>query len=302
MDKTAVAFYMRNGYNKRKTQERVPCVMHDGRYQDRTNFTSNDYLHINSCGVNRYLFTGEERNIGVFRPDGRVDIHLLLVTHGTMHAKTNDRLFLLNAGDCMVYLPHTAQHYTMYVSAQEPLYESLWLHFCGTAAEEVMRTARLWRSEPIKPVVPAEAQRVFEAIVRAHRAGDQLTACGNILRLLAQLSPCRAQPESESVRRVRAEAEFIAQHYPEKIDLDACAARCCLSRSRFTHLFTEVHGRSPYRYQQELRLEQARELLAYSSLSVSEIAEQLGFEDALYFSRLFRRGFGVPPSAFRRKG
>lgn len=274
----------------------------DGRHQDRTNFLSDEYLHINSCGVNRYLYTGEEQNICIFRPGGRVDIHLLLVTHGMVQAESDDRLFVLHAGDCMVYLPHAPQRYTSCVSAQHPLCESLWLHFCGTAAEEAVRSAELWASEPVHPMMPAEATRIFEAMIRAHRAGDALTACGNILRLLAQLSPRHAPSESESVGHIRAEAEFIAQHYPEKIDLDTCAARCCLSRSRFTHLFTEVMGKSPLQYQQQLRLEQARELLVYSSLSVSEIAQQLGFDDPLYFSRMFRRTCGVAPSAFRKKG
>ena len=133
---------------------------------------------------------------------------------------------------------------------------------------------------------------------RAHRAGDALTANGQLLRMMAQLGPRRVADDARG-RALRAEAAFIDAHYPEPIDFDACAARCCLSRSRFSHLFTAAFGAPPRRYQQRLRMAQACELLAYSSLTVAEIAAQLGYGDALYFSRVFRQAVGCAPTAFR---
>ena len=127
-----------------------------------------------------------------------------------------------------------------------------------------------------------------------------MTAIGNLLRLIALLSPRTKAPQNIGARLILAEAEFISSHYSEEIDLDKCAERCGFSRSRFTHLFTEVIGISPYRYQQKFRLEQACELLRSTALSVSEVAENVGFQDALYFSRLFRKRFGMAPSDMRK--
>lgn len=271
----------------------------DGRYWDRTNFTSSEYLHINSCGVNRLDFPGHNSRMRIYRPDGRVDFHLLLVTRGELQILMPTPHRTLTEGMCMVYYPDTPQEYAFTATENAPRAESLWVHFCGTAVPEIMQKAGILCSGPINPFVTGEIKRIFEHLLRAHRMEDEITACGHLLRLIARLSPERKMPEGEIHRRIRAEAEYISNHYPEEIDLDTCASRCCLSRSRFAHLFTQLIGTSPRRYQLNLRMEQAQDLLAWSTLNVSEIAAQLGFADALYFSRLFRKYYNTSPSEFR---
>jgi len=56
-------------------------------------------------------------------------------------------------------------------------------------------------------------------------------------------------------------------------------------------------GMSPLAYVHRLRLEEAYRLLSNSSMNVAEVAGNVGFDDANYFSRLFRRKMGMPPSA-----
>jgi AraC-like DNA-binding protein len=60
-------------------------------------------------------------------------------------------------------------------------------------------------------------------------------------------------------------------------------------------------GISPMQYVQHLRLEEAKRLLRSTDLPIAEIAEQVGFADALYFSRLIHRESGVSPSLFRQR-
>lgn len=80
------------------------------------------------------------------------------------------------------------------------------------------------------------------------------------------------------------------------------AAFTARSPSSLAHLFKRLTGRSIRNYQIEVKLDEAdRLLLAFSQMPVKEIAGQLGFEDPLYFSRLYRKYRGVSPSA-RRAG
>ena len=271
-----------------------------GRYKDRTNFTSDEFLHINSCGVSRFCYSGKPRTTQIYRPDGRVDYHFFLVTAGTVTAVCCGKCHTLTEGDGMFYRAHDPQDYNFIVDERSPVSSNLYVHFCGTAIEEAMQKANLVQSMPIRKC-SGEIKRVFDALIRSYRLKDDLTACGNLLRLISVLSPNHTAFQNESVRLISAEAEYISSHYAEEIDLDASAARCNLSRSRFTHLFGETFGISPYRFQLRLRLEQACELLSFSSLSVAEIADSLGFSDPLYFSRLFKRVVGVSPSEYRRK-
>ena len=66
-------------------------------------------------------------------------------------------------------------------------------------------------------------------------------------------------------------------------------------------LFRQEYAMAPHEYLTKLRLEHAAHLLRYESVSVSEAAYRSGFYDPLYFSRLFRRHFGVTPSAWRNE-
>ncbi len=64
-------------------------------------------------------------------------------------------------------------------------------------------------------------------------------------------------------------------------------------------LFRQEHGMAPHEYLIKLRLDHAAHLLRYEGASVSEAAFRSGFYDPLYFSRLFRRQMGTPPSQWR---
>ncbi len=271
----------------------------DGRYRDLTNFTSDEYLHINSSGASYMRYLGKPRTVRFFRPDGRVDYHFLLVTDGSLMAEIDGKRYRLNVGDGLFYKPNDPQCYTVAVDEENALENHLYVHFCGSVAEEIVHNAGFDRSCPIFNAT-GEAKRIFEALIRCYRLGDEMTANGNLLRIISLLSPKSTQPQNYNSRLILAEASYISSHYNEEIDLNECAERCNISRSRFTHLFTEVIGTSPYRYQQKFRLEQACELLRSSSLPIAEVAQNVGFSDALYFSRLFKKRFGVAPSEFRK--
>ncbi|AZC37127.1 AraC family transcriptional regulator [Pseudomonas chlororaphis] len=74
------------------------------------------------------------------------------------------------------------------------------------------------------------------------------------------------------------------------------------SRSNLAQRFTHLVGQSPMRYLMHWRMQLAGQRLQTSSLRISQIAEQLGYESEAAFSRAFRREFGVAPSEYRSRG
>lgn len=261
-------------------------------FKDKTNFPSDEFLHINSCG-----FACDKAKLRIYRPSGRVDIFMCLVQKSPMLARIKGEDAVINEGEVLVYLKDEPQDYT---HLPAPVSESYWVHFCGTAAEELIKKAGITRSGRFVPVSPAETERLFRLVIRHDLAGDGLSAISYLIRLLSSLSPDTEKSDSMVRRLIRKEAENIALKFTGEIDLDLAADRCNISRTRFTHLFTEVMGISPRRMQTNLRIEKARELLAYSDLSVAEISEQCGYNDPLYFSRIFTKTCAVSPSEFRK--
>lgn len=69
--------------------------------------------------------------------------------------------------------------------------------------------------------------------------------------------------------------------------------------AKFRRKWKHIFGISFNRYLMQVRLERGAKLLAESSFRIQDIAEQLGYQDSLYFSRLFRREYGIPPREYR---
>ncbi len=261
-------------------------------FEDKTNFPSTEFLHINSCGV-----TNHSTAIRIYRPKGRVDFFLGFVKNGELIAEVGSKKIPVRKGQALVFFPNKPQDYTHLPSSDA---QTFWVHFCGTAAEEIMKQAGISVSGRLLPVSPAETERIFRAVIKHHLASDTLSAAGYLLRLISSVSPAKEKGEGEGARLIRLEAENIAVNFFKDIDLDEAAERCHLSRTRFNHLFTKTVGVSPRKMQTTLRLERARELLSYSELSVAEISEQCGYGDPLYFSRIFTKAYSVSPSNFRK--
>ncbi len=269
-----------------------------GKYRDTSNRTSNEFLQLNSSGATVLKGAGQNDVFRVYRPEGRVDFYIVMIGKCEADAVVNGVTYQLKENDCIIYFPDDSQDYSLHFGGDSFKTCAYWVHFCGTAAFELMKKAGFERSCIVRSA-SADAIRSFDAVIRAERNGDEMGMIANLTKVVAAVSPKSGKKESESVRLVRAEAGFISKNRTEDIDFDKCAARCNLSRSRFTHVFTEIYGLSPYRYMLSLRLEQATDLLLYSTLSIGEIATQCGFNDSLYFSRLFSKNFGISPSRYR---
>ena len=149
--------------------------------------------------------------------------------------------------------------------------------------------------------VPGDVSRMFESLFYSRRTGRKIASLGTLLRIVSALSDEAKFLPTETEKIVRREADYINKHYTEDIDFDVMAKRCNLSRSRFTHVFSDIFGLPPTQYQQNLRIEQASELLRFSELMVAEIAQRCGFKNQLYFSRVFKAHEGLSPNEYRKQ-
>lgn len=92
--------------------------------------------------------------------------------------------------------------------------------------------------------------------------------------------------------------DYIERHYMEDVNISTLAARCFMSKPHFFRLFKSAAGMTPLEYRNNIRIERAKILLSDGECGVADIAEILGFENAYYFSRLFKKIVGVPPSKY----
>lgn len=74
-----------------------------------------------------------------------------------------------------------------------------------------------------------------------------------------------------------------------------------MSRTLFAERFRDIVGATPHQYLTLWRMQRARRLLADSPFSLTRIANEVGYESAPSFSRVFKRSVGESPGAYRRK-
>lgn len=94
---------------------------------------------------------------------------------------------------------------------------------------------------------------------------------------------------------------WAAQHYDHDSPVGEMAAVSGLSERAFTRRFRAAIGMSPLEYIHALRLEEAKQLLEARDDPVEAVAEQVGYQDSSYFSRLFKRKVGLTPAQYRKR-
>ena len=137
-------------------------------------------------------------------------------------------------------------------------------------------------------------------IIRAHLMLLIAAVCERHEKELLALADHHAQRghRADTLSRV---TRYIRENLAKRVTLSDAATAANLSPNYLTNLLKHETGKTFTSLVTSRRMEKARELLAYTTLRVSEIAEAVGFEDEAYFTRRFKQYYLVSPLAYRGK-
>ena len=93
---------------------------------------------------------------------------------------------------------------------------------------------------------------------------------------------------------------FFTEHYNEQINIDEYAIERHVSTSWFIRNFKACTGFTPMQYILSKRIYNAEVLLRNPQYNISEISRIVGYDNSLYFSRIFKKMKGISPSEFRK--
>lgn len=159
-----------------------------------------------------------------------------------------------------------------------------------------------------------------------HFESVEISGClRNILREMEQKSPgyedvCQAYMEILIIRLMRTTAlavpaepqtvtgnrqcaavrRYIDLHFKESLTLEQLAEEAHMNKFYLSHTFKREYGISPISYMTHKRIKESKYLLAETDLSMSQIAQLLGFSSLSYFSQVFRRSQGMSPMEYRQ--
>lgn len=153
---------------------------------------------------------------------------------------------------------------------------------------------------PDKDTIRNEFLRLYQ-IWNGKEAGYEWSSKLAFLNLLQRVG---VQQQLMEERDVAAQAilqsmDYIRHHYHEPLERETLARKASLSASYFSVLFKKHTGYSPTQYITKIRLDKAKQLLRQKNLPISDVARAVGFQDPLYFAKVFSHEIGVPPRTYR---
>lgn len=199
-------------------------------------------------------------------------------------------------GDLMYIMPER-EHSFRNDPFDEP-WEVMYIYFKGTYALKLASVSGLNASEPVHHIGRAESIlekfRAIYRILEEKRFNYSFEASLGLISLLFEIR------KHQLTTRFRRPAFLNAITYKTE-SLDKIAERAGYSRYHFIRLFKQATGTTPWDYVLNLKVTRSIELLNNRSLTIKEIAAQVGIENPKYFTRLFRKRMGVSPREYRAK-
>ena len=166
----------------------------------------------------------------------------------------------------------------------------------------VFDNSELWREEILSII--KEIDNGYE-----NRTMNEITTSSLLLKLWSILAdnidlseyPPRANSEIEVEARLQIMMQYIHANYSSSISLEEIATSANIGKSSALNYFGRILHTSPVNYLIDYRLKQAAQMLLSTSTTISQIAEQSGFDNVGYFCRKFKTIYGMTPTEYRKK-
>ncbi|ULL16762.1 AraC family transcriptional regulator [Paenibacillus sp. H1-7] len=121
-----------------------------------------------------------------------------------------------------------------------------------------------------------------------------------LLKWVSEVLSYKLHHEDETARLIADSMKYIQDHYQSSLERDKLANMASLSSSYYSILFKKYSGYTPIEFINKVRLDKAKQLLRSTSEPISKIARDVGYQDPLYFTRLFAREVGMAPRMYRK--
>lgn len=269
-------------------------------------FLSNDYFDITI-----YQYGREQcRPYHTFGPAMRSHylIHCILSGKGIYQTGSQEYAaeYHLHQGQAFLIMPNHIVHYS--ADSQEP-WEYIWIEFDGLKAMEFLRHIGLSQEHPIFTASPGiGCQEAFLPLLHMldhpHMLPAQVMGYAYLFfgSLMEHSSTARPLPKNDIKKfYVQSTADYIENHYMEDITIEDIAAHLGLNRSYFSKLFKKMTQKSPQEFLIAYRIHKSCEYLRSTTMTIAQIAGQVGYPNQFHFTRAFKSLMHMPPNEWRKR-
>ena len=283
--------------------------MHETYYTSLPNLHSLDDLMKESTDF-ALIYCGKEQCSSnyCYGPNRRENYVLHIILEGKGVLETGGQVFSMGKSHAFLLFPNVEAYYR--ADSDHP-WTYMWVGFDGVTAYETMTKAGFSETTPVQLFednLVADMEEHIKGMLDASQLtlSNKLKRNSYLLRLLSDLiefneiktgnQPDDLQPNSMYVKHAM---DYITHHFSERIRIRELADYIGVNRSYLTTSFKKILGVSPQEFLVNLRIEKASSLLQNTDIPINLIAGQVGYDDSLAFSKLFKKYMGVSPKKFR---
>lgn len=260
-------------------------------------------LIVCNCGTYKMF---NRRLVPTLRPKGRLDYQLIYIAAGKGHFFFNNEDIVLNAGQMVIYRPKEFQKYEYYGEDQT---EVFWVHFTGSDVKSILRKYGISDDMHYFYVgTSLEYQRLYKQMIQELQTckSNYQELCALLLQELfinihRQIGSIFPKNRNYFEHEIELAAKYFDENYNKEINIAEYAAEKGISTCWFIRNFKQVMGTTPMHYILSLRITNAQSLLETTSYNITEISSIIGYDNPLYFSRLFKKQKGVSPQEYRKR-
>lgn len=228
-------------------------------------------------------------------------IHFVVSGSGVL--RCNQQEYAIKAGMLFIIFPSQVASYQ--ADETDP-WRYTWVGFNGTDARRLVKLTGLTKEQPVwSSDAPEETCALLRGIadVSDNTAAADAEMVGRLYLFLAHLIKQGHHRTTNDTHQtyVANALRYIQYNYANDIGVSDIARYVGISRSQLYRAFLQHFGVSPHTYLQTYRINEACSLLRDPSYSVAEVAGSVGFNDPLYFSRVFKSIKGVTPSEYQKQ-
>ena len=259
-------------------------------------------LIVSSCGTYRLKYT---KKLPTWRPKGRLDYQLLYVVSGKTHFFFDGKERIVTAGHMVLIQPRQEQRYEYYGEEKPEVY---WVHFTGGDVKNILRKYEIPMDEPIfYSGASSTYSYIFKEMInelQSCKTGFEELLSMYLRQIFLLVQRTRQERKASVSTYIQEEMEYARryfnEHYNEPISIQDYAESRNMSVCYFQRNFKQIVNHTPMQYLLTIRVNNAASLLGTTDYSMAEIAAIVGYDDPLYFSRLFRKFKGMSPSEYRK--
>lgn len=261
-------------------------------------------LTVLSCGIYRL---SHQPVMPTLRPKGRKDYQLLYIVSGKAYFTFYDsgqKEVEIPAGNMVLYRPEESQEYCYYAKDNP---EVCWIHFSGSRADEILDKIGFSHSHTLFCGISFQYPELFRRIIlelQLKRPCFEELLCVYLGQLFTEIHRSQLELTAEKYRNqkeMEATVHFFNEFFTQTISIEQYAKEHHMSISWFIRSFKHYMGMTPIQYITSIRINKAKELLKNTNCSIQEISGLVGYENPLYFSRIFRKQTGNSPSQYRKE-